>query len=448
MSNAVLPMPSLVMDAVPHHVREFGIEARKPGKAWEAAFNGPIQAWYDDQAEQTVYGATVRLARMKDPETRELFSTDLLFYMTGDQMHGIHNIYDLARTTPFTRIRGPRTPVPHCPPREGKLWYDANPEGVIMEDIRQTPARLPCGKLGFFVTGQGYRGKVMLPDGSFYHDVGVYGGYLDPQARPANLELQHLFGGIQFGAQPNDTLEAEFFTELGEGVWVKGIIGNISDEMHIESYKNSVRLPSPAPDTTLIGARSMSETKLLYYFESATEDALGEYDLCGFIDGLPQAIGEEVWEHVHRVGLGSNFVPCPELGGYLGFIHVVLEKNNPDCPETHDWQHPEIEEQYEGWAVWLTFNENGAPVIKSCIRGITPDDVPVCYHGAGELFDTKRVAFPISLYRSGDTLNVGYGWGDRALFQAEFDYRTLVRQLDEHNSHALELGSRESLCVD
>ena len=40
----------------------------------------------------------------------------------------------------------------------------------------------------------------MFPDGRFIHDVGVYGGYLDPQERPGQLELQHLFGGIEFGA--------------------------------------------------------------------------------------------------------------------------------------------------------------------------------------------------------------------------------------------------------
>ena len=67
-----------------------------------------------------------------------------------------------------------------------------------MEDVRQTPATLPDGRPGFFVTGQGYRGKVMLPDGLFIHDVGVYGGYLDPEERPGQLELQHLFGGIEF----------------------------------------------------------------------------------------------------------------------------------------------------------------------------------------------------------------------------------------------------------
>ena len=69
-----------------------------------------------------------------------------------------------------------------------------------MEDLRLTPATLPDGRPGFFVTGQGYRGKVMFPDGRFIHDVGVYGGYLDPQERPGQLELQHLFGGIEFGA--------------------------------------------------------------------------------------------------------------------------------------------------------------------------------------------------------------------------------------------------------
>ena len=72
------------------------------------------------------------------------------------------------------------------------------------------------------------------------------------------------------------------------------------------------------------------------------------------------------------------------------------------------------------------------PMIKACVRAITPDDVPHGYQGAGELFDTKRVAFPISLYRVGDALQAGYGWGDRALFQAEFDYGTVTAQLSSH----------------
>ena len=59
----------------------------------------------------------------------------------------------------------------------------------------------------------------------------------------------------------------------------------------------------------------------------------------------------------------------------------------------------------------------------------------MCYDGAGELFDTKRVAFPISLYRADDALHVAYGWGDRALFLAEFDYHTVVRQLELHETH-------------
>ena len=423
----------LVMDVLSHSVREFGVEARKPGRDWEAAFNGPIHAWTDSRTGQTQYTVTVRLSRLKDPISRELYSTNLMFYMTADQMHGMHNIYDMARAVPFTRIRGPRTPVPHCPPREGQLWYDANPEGVIMEDVRQVPITLPDGRPGFFVTGQGYRGKVMRPNGLFIHDVGVYGGYLDPQERPAQLELKHLFGGIEFGAQPNGGFEDAFLTELGRDIWVKGIVGDAVHEIHVESYKNSVRLPCPTPGKTMIGARSMSETKLLHYFESSQPDGLGGFRLGGFIDGLPRAIGEELWEQVNRVGLGSNFLPCAELGGYVGAIHVVLEKNNPERPETHDSLYPQIEEQYEGWLVWLDFDDRGVPFIKSCIRAITPDDVPMCYHGLGELFDLKRVAFPISLYGTSGTLNVGYGWGDRALFQGEFDYALVMRKLREHS---------------
>ena len=72
----------------------------------------------------------------------------------------------------------------------------------------------------------------------------------------------------------------------------------------------------------------------------------------------------DLWERVHRVGLGSNFVPCPELGGHLGLIHVVLERNNPDHPETMDPAHPDIEEQYEGWLVWLDFDDKGGPAVR------------------------------------------------------------------------------------
>ena len=405
------------------------MEARRPGKAWEAAFNGPIQMWRDAETKQRTYGVTVRLSRIKDTFTRELYSTNILFYLAESDMTGMHNIYDMARRFPFTRIRGPRTPVPHCPPRPGKLWYDANPEGVIMEDVRLAPATLPDGRAGYFVTGQGYRGKVMLPDGLFIHDVGVYGGYLDPEERPAQLELTHLFGGIEFGACKTGGQEDLFLTELGEGICVKGIIGNVTEELHVESYKNSVRLPSPKPGQTLIGARSMSETKLLPYFMSEDPSGLRGYHLCGFIDGLPGAIGADVWARVNRIGLGSNFVACAELGGYLGLIHVVLERNEPEHPETLDPQYPEIEEQYEGWMVWLDFDAGGRPVFRACVRAITPDDVPRCYHGLGELFDTKRVAFPISLYRDEDVLEASYGWGDRALFQAQFDYGTVVRAL-------------------
>ncbi len=438
MNNSVLnhsvlldsPKPSLTtLHVLPHTVREFGVEARKAGKSWEAAFNGPIQSWTDPATGDLTYGVTVRLSRLKDTVTRELYSTNLLFYMAGEQMQGMHNVYEMARQFPFTRIRGPRTPVPHCPPRQGNLWYDANPEGVIMEDVRQAPITLPNGQPGFFVTGQGYRGKVMLPSGKFIHDVGVYGGYLDPQERPGQLELQHLFGGIEFVTEKTHTPEDLFLAELAEGVWARGIIGNATDELHVESYKNSVRLPSPTEGKTLIGARSMSETKLLPYFESDAQDGLSGFGLCGYIDCLPHAIGYDLWERVHRVGLGSNFIPCRELGGHLGLIHVVLDRNNPDHPETMDPAYPDIEEQYEGWLVWLDFDESGAPAIRSCLRAITPDDVPRCYEGAGELFDTKRVAFPISLYRTGDCLEVAYGWGDRALFQAIFDYPMVIGQL-------------------
>ena len=422
MNNVVQPEEVLEpdgsrgMDIIPHTVRNFGVEARKAGKAWEAAFNGPIQSWPDAQSGQTLYGVTVRLSRLKDPVSRELYSTNLLFYLPESEMQGMHNVYEMARRFPFTRIRGPRTPAPLCPARVGRLWYDANPEGVIMEDLRLTPATLPDGRPGFFVTGQGYRGKVMFPSGRFIHDVGVYGGYLDPQERPGQLELQHLFGGIEFGAALTGDDQGRQTAELGEGVWVKGITGSAAEEMHVESYKNSVKLPCLDGRKTLIGARSMSETKQIAYFESLSDDGLSGFRMGGVIDGLNRALGLQIWDRVHRVGLGSNFIPCPELDGYIGLIHVVLEKNNPAFPETLDAVHPGINEQYEGWVVWLTFDADGKPLIKACVRAITPDDVPAGYEGAGELFDTKRVAFPISLYRIGECLSVGYGWGDRALF--------------------------------
>jgi hypothetical protein len=428
-------IPQRGMEIIPHTVRDFGVEARKAGKAWEAAFNGPIQSWAEDETGQTLYGVTVRLSRLKDPMTRELFSTNLLFYLPESEMRGMHNVYEMAQCFPFTRIRGPRTSVPLCPARDGKLWYDANPEGVIMEDLRLTPATLPEGRPGFYVTGQGYRGKVMFPGGRFIHDVGVYGGYLDPQARPGQLELQHLFGGIEFNPHWATGDEEKLLAELGDGVWVKGISGTVSEEMHVESYKNSVKLPCLDGRRTLIGARSMSETKQIAYFESLSADGLSGFRLGGLIDGLHAALGLEIWDRVHRVGLGSNFVACPELDGYIGLIHVVLEKNNPAFPETLDAQHPGINEQYEGWVVWLTFDADGKPVIKACVRAITPDDVPLGYEGAGELFDTKRVAFPMSLYRIGECLSVGYGWGDRALFQADFDYGTVTAQLSRHGQN-------------
>ena len=48
MSNTICPpSPPKVMEVLSHSVREFGVEARKPGRAWEAAFNGPIQSWID-----------------------------------------------------------------------------------------------------------------------------------------------------------------------------------------------------------------------------------------------------------------------------------------------------------------------------------------------------------------------------------------------------------------
>jgi hypothetical protein len=99
------PSPPKVMEVLSHSVREFGVEARKPGRDWEAAFNGPIHAWLDPRTGETNYTVTVRLSRLKDPISRELYSTNLLFYMTADQMHGMHNVYDMAQTVPFTRIR-------------------------------------------------------------------------------------------------------------------------------------------------------------------------------------------------------------------------------------------------------------------------------------------------------------------------------------------------------
>jgi hypothetical protein len=109
----------------------------------------------------------------------------------------------------------------------------------------------------------------------------------------------------------------------------------------------------------------------------------------------------------------------------------VLEKNNPRYPDTVENEYPDIEEQYEGWFVLLKYNDDGSPQITACKRAITPDDIPLCYTGLGELFDTKRVAFPISLYRDQNRLYVGYGWGDRALFMAEFEYDVVISNLEK-----------------
>ena len=47
MNSTISPPKQLVMDSLPHAVREFGVEARKSGRNWEAAFNGPIHAYAD-----------------------------------------------------------------------------------------------------------------------------------------------------------------------------------------------------------------------------------------------------------------------------------------------------------------------------------------------------------------------------------------------------------------
>jgi len=427
---------SLLHEPIPHTVAGFGLEARRPHGAWVSAFNGPIHYWRDPDNLEEIYCVTARISRMKDPVTRELYSTNLMFYMRPEEMHSVHNIYDLGRTTPFTRIRGPRQKIPDCVERPGELWYDPNPEGLIMEDVRMSPVMLPTGEPGFFVTGQGYRGKLMMPDGvNFVHDVGVYGGYLDPSERPREINLNYLFGGLEFREHLSHNLEDNYLTQLGPSLWAKGIVGNAVDEIHVESYKNSVLLPSPDKRTTLIGARSMSETKLLYYFETHDPSRLSGFRLGGFIDGLPQAVGHDLWERVHRVGLGSNFLEAPELGGYIGIIHVVIAKNDPRFADTYDPEYPEIDEEYEGWFVWFAFNEHGDPVIRACVRALTPDDKPNIYRGAGELFDTKRVAFPISLFRIGDEVNVGYGWGDRALFLSSYEYDTVIESLKRGAVH-------------
>ena len=48
-------------------------------------------------------------------------------------------------------------------------------------------------------------------------------------------------------------------------------------EMHVESYKNSVKLPCLDGRKTLIGARSMSETKQIAFFESLSDDGLSGF---------------------------------------------------------------------------------------------------------------------------------------------------------------------------
>ena len=361
---------------IPHTVREFGIEARKNGKVWELAFNGPIQPIGDK------YGVCVRLARIKNPTTRELFSTNILFHMPSQMMHGMHNVYDLVHQVQFTRIVAPAYDDNIADYKLSLGNYEPNPEGVILEDIRIAP----MGDL-WWVTGQGYRGKVLIGDG-FVHDVSVYGALVDPLSLGRRLELLPLFGGNKQG-----------------------------------SYKNSVLLPSPEGETW-IGARSMYQTKNLHFF-SLTE--LG-WQMRGEICGLSDCMPKEAWEDVRRVGLGSNFVPCPELGGFVGFVHVVSDKNSPAKSRTNDLLYPNIEEQYDGWAVLLKI-EKGQPVIKGAARALTPDSKPFCYSGLGELFSTKRVAFPISLYVSGTSFHVGYGWGDRSLFEAVYERHEMISQL-------------------
>ena len=105
----------------------------------------------------------------------------------------------------------------------------------------------------------------------------------------------------------------------------------------------------------------MSETKLLPYFESADPDGLGGYGLCGFVDCLPHAIGSEVWERVHRVGPGQQLHPQPRTRRPHRADPCRLGAQQPGPPETHDPAYPEIEEQYEGWFVWLDFDEHGTP---------------------------------------------------------------------------------------
>src|SRR4051794_29718027 len=113
---------SLLHEPIPHSVAGFGLEARKPNGAWVSAFNGPIHFWRDPETLEELYCVTARISRMKDPVTRELYSTNLMFYMRPEEMHSVHNIYDLARTTLFTRIRGPRQRIPDCVERPGQLW--------------------------------------------------------------------------------------------------------------------------------------------------------------------------------------------------------------------------------------------------------------------------------------------------------------------------------------
>lgn len=424
------------MEQVPHTVREFGVEARRDHGAWELAFNGPTHQWYCPVLGENRASITVRLSRIKDHDTLELMSVNLVFFCSQAWMSGVRNVYDFAREVPFTVLDAPPALIPEGAgtPNDSGWWYEANPEGVILEDVRQTPITLPNGNPGWFVTGQGYRGKLHIGPDDFLHDVGVYGGFLDLTEFTPRLTLGHLFGGLRFlniKQAEEAAAECQSVHMLSEHLFVTGAVKEETGHVRIQSFKNSVLLPRPKSGNSLIGARSMSETKSLTYFTSGSP--LTGYTQAGKIEGLEESFPEDLWARVRRVGLGSNFLSCPELGGYVGMVHVVFDVNHPEHPRTHDHHHPRVNEAYEGWAVLLRYDSQDAPHVHAVSRVCTADDRPTCYEGRTELFKTKRVAFPMSLYRSGlSNLRVGYGWGDRALFEVEFKYDDLVKSLSGH----------------
>lgn len=426
---------SQISDCIPHTVTGFGISAQKDGEPFELAFNGPVQRWTNKNNKEDKYGVAVRLARIKDNITKELYSKNIFFYCKIDFLDTIHNIYDFIDHIPHTVFTTLHSlddyAIIDFSEIHTKMKYHANEESVILEDLRFEPIVLPNGNDGWFVTGQGYRGKLELPTGALIHDVGVYGNYIDPEEMQENCVLHHLFGGLKFYDSENvkPYINDADVMKINANFWIKGLMIGEDNNIIVQSCKNSVLLPRMRENVFHIGARTMTETKKLYYFRSEEENPFANYHLQGEILGLENCFTKDIWKSVRRIGLGSNFIRIDELDGFLGFAHVVLSKNDDEFLFTKDSRYPKVKEQYEGWAILLKYIDE-KPVITVAKRAITPDDFPEKYVGLGELFEDKRVAFPTSLYKTKEgNFYVAYGWGDRAIFSAEFKYDEIISAL-------------------